>query len=162
MDHSLDFVVVNTVPFDVYALTAFAFVIEKATNRSLPIIMFAAGDGPDNFVLSSHEWWQKANNSWTYDFGAGSTTVVVESSMIDITIKRSQLAQAFTVCLLLINAALTTGSVYVTVLFIVRREGVNEATFLLPATTVLTIPALRELYVGSPPFGIYLGGSLTL
>ena len=41
----------------------------------------------------------------------------------------------------------------------VRREGVNDTVLLLPVTLVLVIPALRRLYPGSPPFGIYLGRS---
>jgi len=159
-DLSLDFIVLDTVPFDAYILDAFVFAIDKTTNKSVPIVTFAAGDGPDNFVLSSIAFQTK--NAWTYDSGAGPTTIVVESSMIEVTVKRSQLAQAFTVCLLLINAALTAGSVYVTLLVIVRTEGVNDAILLLPVTTVLTIPALRGLYVGSPPFGIYLGTSPAL
>ena len=156
MDHGVDYAD-GTVPFDGYHFTAFVFAIEKATNKSVPIVVFAAGDGPENFILSSVE--QQMNSTWTYDSMAGPITVVVESSVVEITVKRSQLAQAFTVCLLLVNAALAAGSVYVTLLVFVRREGVNDALLLLPVTTILTIPALRALYVGSPPFGIYLGGS---
>jgi len=160
MDHYLDYAALDTVPFDVYVLKTFVFVIERATNESVPILKFAAGEGPDNFVLSSVGG--QTNNTWTYDPGTGPTTVVVESSWIEITVKRSQLARAFTVCLLLVNTALTAGSVYVTLLVVVRREGVNDALLLLPVSTILTIPALRGLYVGSPPFGIYLGTPLAL
>jgi len=160
VDHSLDFVTLEAVPFDAYFLTAFVFVINKATNNSVPIIEFAAGDGPDNFVLSSDNY--QTNSTWTYDPGTGPTTAVIGSSIIEITVKRSQLAQAFTVCLLLMNAALTAGSVYVTLLVFVRMEGVNDALLLLPVSTILTIPALRGLYVGSPSFGIYLGMPLAL
>jgi len=160
VDHRLGFTVQETAPFDVYLIQAFAFAIEKTTNKSVPILTFSARDGPDNFVLSSGDY--PMNNHWTYNSGTGPTEVVVESSLIEITVKRSQLAQAFTVCLLLINAALTVGSVYVTLLVIVRREGVNDAVLLLPATTILTIPALRSLYVGSPQFGMYLGRSPVL
>ena len=160
MVHDTDVVTLDPVPFDAYRLKAFVFAIERTTNKSVPILRFAAGDGPDNFVLSSVDW--QMNSTWTHDSGTGPTTAVVESRMIEITVKRSQLAQAFTVCLLFINTALTIGSVYVTVLVIVRRDAVNDALLLLPVSTVLTIPALRGLYVGSPPFGIYLGTSLTL
>ena len=155
MNHYLDYVALDTVPFDAYVLKTFVFVIDRATNKSVPILRFASGEGPDNFVLSSVGG--QTNNTWTYDPGTGPTTVVVESSWIEIVVKRSQLAQAFTVCLLLANAALTAGSVYVTLLVTIRREGVNDALLLLPVSTILTIPALRGLYAGSPPFGIYLG-----
>jgi len=158
--HNLDSVVMGAAPFDSYVLKTFVFVIDKATNKSVPIFAFAAGDGPDNFVLSS--FGGKTVSAWTYDSGTGPTTVLVESSWTQVTVKLSQLARAFTVCLLLVNAALTAGSVYVTILVYVRREGVNDALLLLPVSTVLTTPALRSLYVGSPSFGIYLGASLAL
>lgn len=157
VDHSLDFGDPGSVPFDTYSLSALAFVIEKATNKSVPIITFAAGEGPDNFVVSSIR--AQTKNNYAYDSGTGPTTVEVGSSMIVMTVKRSQLARAFTVCLLLINTALTIGSAYITLLVVFRRGGMNDTVLLLPVTIVLTVPALRGLYVGSPPFGIYIGGS---
>lgn len=159
MNHDISLTDRTVVPFDVYILRTFFFAIEKATNKSVPIVTFAAGSGPNNFVLSSVE--KPTNSTWTYDSGTGPTTGAVESSAIEITVKRSQLAQAFTMCLLLINSGLTACSAYVTLLVIVRKEGVNDAIILLPVTTILTIPALRDLYVGSPPFGIYIGRSPT-
>ena len=160
VDHGVDYVLLDTIPFDAYFFSAFVFAIERDANKSVPIIAFNAGDGPDDFVLSSYE--MQMNNTWTYDSGTGPTTVVVGSTAIGITVTRSRLAQAFTVCLLLINAALTAGSVYVTLLVVVSGEGMNDAIILLPVSTVLTIPALRGLYVGSPQFGIYLGKSPVL
>jgi len=148
------------VPFDVYYLNALAFVIEKATNRSVPIITFATGEGAENFVVSSIQ--TQAKNNYTYNPGTGPTTVEVESSLVFITVKRSKLAQAFTVCLLLVNTALAICATYITLLVIVRRDGMNDGVLLLPVTIVLTIPTLRGLFVGSPPFGIYLGGSRAL
>lgn len=153
--HSIDYIVTDMVPFDAYGLTVFVFVIDKATNRSLPIATFAAGEGPDNFVVSSSGWSVKSN--YTYDSGTGPTTVEVESSLIYIEARESQLAQAFTMCMLLVNWALTVGSTYITLLVIFRGEGTNEAVLLLPVTIVLTIPTIRSLYVGSPPFGIFIG-----
>ena len=153
--HSLDIVGLNMVPFDTYSLSALMIVIEKATNKSVPIITFAAGEGPDNFVVSSYDMWTKSN--YTYDSGTGPTTVEVDSSVIQIGVKRSQLAQAFTMCLLIVSSALTIGSIYLMFLVIFGREGVDNAVLLLPVTIILTIPALRSLYPGSPPFGIYVG-----
>ena len=65
-------------------------------------------------------------------------------------------------CMLIINSALTLGPMYVTIIAVVRKEKVHEGALLLPVTIVLTIPALRNLYVGSPPFGIFLGRSRAL
>ena len=150
------------VPFDIYFATAFAFVVEKATNKTVPIILFAACEGSDNFVVSSEAAEKPVKNNYTYDPGTGPTTIEVDTSVIYVTAKRTQLAQAFTIYLLLINWALTIGSTYVTLVVVVRRKRVHEGVLLLPVTLVLTIPTLRGLYAGSPPFGIYLGRSKTL
>ena len=150
----------SRVPFDAYTLSVLAFVIEKTTNNSVPIITFAACDRSDNFVFSSTE--KLMNSTRNYDPGTGSITEEVYSSLAEIKAKRSHLAQAFTMCLLLINWALTLGSTYVMLVVVVQREKMPEGVLLLPVTIVLTIPTLRSLYVGSPPFGIYIGGSKVL
>jgi hypothetical protein len=160
VDHTLEYITRDMVPFDAYALNAIVFAIEKGTNESLPISTFAAGEGVSGFVISSYQVEAKYN--WMHDSGTGPTPVKVQSSVIYIGVERSRLAKAFTVCLLIINSALTVGSAYVTLLALVRREVVNDTVLLLPVTIVLTIPALRSLYVGSPPFGIYLGKSPAL
>jgi len=162
VDHPLHGLARDMAPFDTYDAAATMFAIDKATNETVPIITFAAGWGPKNFLVSSENWGTLSN--FTYDNGTGPTTVEVESSFIIITVKRSQLARAFTICMLLINSALTAGSVYVTVLVLTKkgREGVNEGIFLFPISVVLTIPTLRSLYPGSHPFGLYIGGSRAL
>lgn len=96
------------------------FVIEKATNKSVPIITFAAGEGQDNFAVSSYDMGTRSN--YTYDSGTGPTTIEVDS-------KRSQLAQAFTMCLLIVSLALTIGSIYLTFLVIFGGEGVDNESF---------------------------------
>ena len=157
VDHVVNYYDPNMVPFDDYYVAVNAFVIEKETNKPVPIVAFGAGDGDDYFFLSSTEGQAKTN--YTYDLGTGPTMMEVDSGMINITVKRSHLARAFTMCLLLINWALAIGSTYVTLAVVVRRERVHEGVLLLPITLVLTIPTLRGLYVGSPPFGIYFGRS---
>ena len=158
VNHNIDSIAGGMVPFENYSLSVLAFVIEKKTNKSIPIIAFVASGRPDNFIIKSTEWRTKSN--YTYESGGRSTLGEVESSVVRVTAKRLALAQAFTMCVLFVNSALAIGSAYVTLLVIFRREGVNDTVFLLPVTIVLTIPALRSLYVGSLPFGIYLGGSL--
>ena len=145
----------DVVPFDSYFFTASVFVIEKATNKSVPIAAFAAGDGPDNFVVLSSNI--PTTNNFTYNPGTGPTTVTVESSLIAMEAKRSQLAEAFTLCLFIVNWALTLGSVYITFFALIGTRRMDPSVLLLPVTLVLTIPTLRELYVSSPPFGIYIG-----
>ena len=155
VDHRMDYQIPNAVPFDPYFFTASAFVIEKATNKSVPIVVFAAGDGPENFVISSTNTSTRSN--FTYDSGTGPTTVSVESSVVFMMVKRSLLAQAFTLCMFIVNWALTISSVYITLLVLIGTGKMDSTVVLLPVTLVLTIPTLRGLYVGSPPFGIFLG-----
>ena len=145
----------DTVPFDSYGFSASAFVIEKATNKSVPIVAFAAGNGPQNFVVSSTG--MPAQSMFTYDSGTGPITALVDSRIVWIKAKRSRLAKAFTLCLFIVNWALTVGSVYITLLALVGTGKMDPAVILLPVTLVLTIPTLRNLFVGSPPFGIYIG-----
>ena len=160
VDHTVDTFSPDMVPFDTYSISVVAFVIERATNNSVPIVTFAACEGSDNFFISSVGTSMISTRH--YDPGTGPTTAEVYSSVAQITAIRSQLAQAFTMCLLFINWALALGSGYVTFVAVVAKEKVNEGVLLLPVTIVLTIPTLRSLYVGSPPFGIYLGGSQVL
>ena len=160
VDHIMDSTAPALDPFDTYSLTALMFVIEKATNKSVPIIALAAGEGPDNFVVSSYE--DETRSNYTYDSGAGLTTVEVDSNVVVMIVKRSRLAKVFTLCLLVVNIALAFGSTYVTFIAFSRRGKVHEGVLLLPVTIILTIPALRGLYAGSPAFGIYLGKSQVL
>jgi hypothetical protein len=71
--------------------------------------------------------------------------------------KRTRLAQAFTLCLLLVSWALTIGSIYITLLIVFRTEETDDAVLLFPVTIVLTVPTLRSLDTGSSPFGIVIG-----
>ena len=155
MDHDIDYPSPDFSPFDGYTFAASTYVLEKATNNSVPIAAFAAGEKIDNFVVSS--FWTCTKNNFTYDSGTGPTTVEVVSAMVVTNGKRSKFAQAFTLCMLLINWALTVASIYITVLVISEKEKMDSAFLLFPVTIVLTIPTLRGLYVGMPPFGIYIG-----
>ena len=161
VDHRLDSVALDMAPFDTHPLHAVAFVIEKATNTSLPILAFAAGEGQDNFVVSSY-WLSSGGSNYTYDSGTGAAPLKIEFAATDITVARSRLARAFTICLLLVNLTLTICSAYITTFVITREEKVESAILVLPVTLILTIPALRALYVGSPPFGIFIGRSRVL
>ena len=153
----MDILTPDFVPFDAYVLTALMFVIEKATNKPVPIVALAAGEGPDNFIVSSSEHGTRCN--YTYNSGTGLTTIEIDSSVVVMVAKRTQLAQVFTLCLLIVNIALAFGSTYVTFVAFARRGDVHDGVLLLPVTIILTIPALRSLYAGSPPFGIYIGKS---
>lgn len=160
VDHGIDDFNPTRTPFDTYSLTVFAFVIEKATNKSMPIVTFAAGEAANNFVISSLQ--SETMSNYTYNSGTGPTTIEVRSVTTYIEVKRSQVAQAFTTCLLLVNYALTVGSIYIVLAVVFKKGKIDAAVLVLPVTIILTIPALRNLYPDSPPFGIYIGGSWTL
>ena len=68
---------------------ALVIAIEKATNKFVPIIPFAAGVGPDPFAISSSNIGAK--NNYTYDSRTGPTTVEVNSRVIQIEVERSQI-----------------------------------------------------------------------
>ena len=143
-------------PFDDYLINAFAFVIDKATNQSVHITRFSTADPLNNFVTLAHD--MDTVNAFTYETGNGtSVTIQAESRALEVVVHRSILAQAFTMCMLLVNWALTIGSIYITLVMLVKRERMSEAVLALPITVVITIPAIRALFIGSPPFGILLG-----
>ena len=144
-------------PFDVCSSSTLIFVIDKATNEPVPIVTLTAGRAPENFELSSVE--VEAVSNYTYVSETGPTTINVNSGVVRIEARRSQFARALTMCLLLVNWALATCSIYITVLVVSRRVETNDSVLLLPVTIILTIPALRALYPGSLSFGIFIGRS---
>ena len=160
VDHGVDFFNTDMAPFDSYSFDVFVFAIEKNTNTSVPIATFAASEAPDNFIISSID--VETTSSYTYDSGTANTTVEVDARVASIVARRTLFARGLTMCFLIVNWALTVGSIYIMFTVIFSREGIDDTALLLPVTIILTIPALRSLYAGSPPFGIYIGKSRAL
>ena len=79
-----------TVPFDVYLLNAFVFVLDQATNEPVHITRFAAADPLSNFVTFSRD--TETVNKFTYDTGHGTVIAQVESRALDLRVHRSVLA----------------------------------------------------------------------
>jgi hypothetical protein len=158
--HSVDFVNTGMAPFDGYSLSISAFVIERETGNPVPIVKLTAGQAPDNFDISSFETWTMS--TYTFDSGAGQTTMEVLSRVVYIEAKRSRFAQALTLCLFLVNWALSVSSIYIVLLVISGTEGARDAVLVLPVTIVLTIPTIRNLYPGSLQLGIFIGKSRAL
>jgi len=135
---------------------AFVFVVEKATNKSIPITTFAVGDtGPADFTTASVE--VPTRNQFTYDTEDGSTTAEVDSHTIFVTVKHSTRTRALTFSMFAINWVLTLCSATIASIVVRRRGKVEGGVALLPITVILSTPTIRSLYVGSPPFGIFLG-----
>lgn len=142
-------------PFDRYVLNAFAFVIDTATNQSVPITKFAIADPLNNFVTYSID--SPTTSKFTYDAGQGPITIDVESRAVELDIRRGVLSKTFTMCMWIVNWALTAGTIYTTLVTLIDARKMSDAVLALPITVILTIPAIRALYVGAPPFGILLG-----
>ena len=156
----MDSVDTNMAPFDVCSSSALIFVIEKATNEPVPIIALIAGRAPENFDMSFVE--VETISNYTYDSETGPTTINVSSRIVHMEARRSRFTRALTMCLFLVNWALTTCSIYITVLVVFRRVEKHDGTLFLPVTIILTIPTLRDLYPSSLPFGIFLGKTRAL
>jgi len=152
--HSVDHVDTYMAPFDVSSSSALIFAVEKATNEPVPIVSLIAGRAPENFALSFVE--VEATSNYTYDSGTGSTTITVGSRLARMEARRSRFARTLTMCLFLVNWALATCSIYITVLVVFNRVVTNEGTLFLPVTIILTIPTLRSFYPTSLPFGIFI------
>jgi len=135
-------------PYDDYVLDVEAFVIDPTTNQSLPILKLSAADPTDNFYADNQVDWETES---TFNGGR------VLSRHFKMRIKRSFMSKIFTITLLIVNWFLTAGCLRITLLSVVGHKEMGEGVLLLPITVILTIPALRQLYVGSPPFGAYFG-----
>ena len=145
-------------PLDRYRFTTFAFVVERTTNKSIPITMFAVGDGdggPVDFTTTFVD--VETRNNFTYNTPDGPVTVGVESRTVLATTRRSNNARALTFSMFAINWILTLGSVAIALMVFARRGEVKDGVAFLPVTVILSIPTIRGLYVGSPPFGIFIG-----
>jgi hypothetical protein len=57
-------------------------------------------------------------STYTYDSGTGQTTMEVHSRVVYIEAKRSRFAQALTLCLFLVNWALSVSSIYIVLLVV--------------------------------------------
>ena len=144
-------------PFDHYGFTASAFAVESATNRSVPITLAVGNAGPGDLSdFTTRCQTIPTRTVFTYDVGIGPATVEVESYTTFAEVKRTARARALTLSMFAINWVLALFSVAVA-MSLVLKKNVKEGFAFLPVTIILSIPGVRSLYVGSPPFGIFLG-----
>ena len=83
---------------------------------TMPIVALVVSQAPVNFGASSAE----VETTGRYAYNSGTRPIALEapSKMVHIEVRRSGFARVLTLCLFLINWALTIGSVYF-VLFVV-------------------------------------------
>ena len=143
------------VPFQRYSFNAFTFAIDPITNRSVHIAKFGILDVLHDFVVRSHD--VADTRMFTYDSGKGLVTTEVESHLLRAEITRSAIAKAVATSMFLINWALSVGSVYITALVVSGKLEASSVIAVLPFSALLAIPAVRSLYIDSPPFGISIG-----
>ena len=144
-------------PLDRYDFTAFVFVIDPATNFSVPVVSFEVGDtGTGDFVTTFETGTSRSN--FTYEPPTRNTSVVVTipSSTTYATVRRTARAQALTFLMFTINWLLTLCTLIITGIVASKRV-VKDGVALLPVSIILSVPAIRGLYIGTPPFGIFFG-----
>ncbi|KAF9785344.1 hypothetical protein BJ322DRAFT_826777 [Thelephora terrestris] len=142
-------------PEDECDFGAMIFVLDKATNNSVPIIHLSVeSSGPGDY--STESTFSNVSLKIVNDAGSSPTAEWVQAFYIDVNIIRSLRARAITYSMFMINWILTFCSIITTSVMFNRRGEVKDSVALVPITVILTIPAIRSLYVGSPPYGVYL------
>ncbi|KDR76883.1 hypothetical protein GALMADRAFT_417399 [Galerina marginata CBS 339.88] len=81
---------------------------------------------------------------------------IVDSHYGELTVSRNNTARTFVMILLIVNWALTGVVVYITAGTLVLGSKIGDGILVLPVTVILTLPALRALFVENPPFGILI------
>lgn len=157
MEHNIETSSLYLAPDDRHNFSVFVFAIERATNISVPITV-------DFYISDTGEFTTVAGitSDITVPYGflhdAGDRPTTVESQVIDCWVARSVSARALTYSMFAINWMLVICSIITTSVTFNRQGGEGDVGIsLLPVTIILTIPVIRGLYVGSPPFGIHLG-----
>ena len=143
-------------PFGRYTFTAFAFVIDKATNTSIPITVFKLGNpGPTDFNMMSTE--VLARNNFTYNATDGPATVEVESRIMLGAITHSVYAAASIIVMFWLCWGLCGWAVHASWTLLGRELEAKEGFTFLPITLIFSVPTIRGLYIGLLPFGVFLG-----
>ena len=126
-------------------------------NMSVPIVFFGLmNSGAGNFSVASVPDGVPSSNQFTYNSKGGLTTVTVDSYTMYPVIQHSRRGKALIYFMFAINWILTLCSIITTSVIFNREGQVKDSVALLPITVILAVPAIRDLYPGSPPFGIYL------
>ncbi|KAG8908666.1 hypothetical protein FRC01_007315 [Tulasnella sp. 417] len=141
-------------PFDWY-LWATSLVLVNPLNVSeeIPIIHIAATDLSNNFVPTSQHESPINKTLVTLDGSRRS----LSGRFLYVRFDRNTTTKTFVMIIFFVNWALTFVVFHITVLSLVSKDvTMSDGVLVLPVTVILTIPALRSLYVEDPAFGIYI------
>ncbi|KAF8499341.1 hypothetical protein BU17DRAFT_102829 [Hysterangium stoloniferum] len=131
-------------PFELFQLTSSAYAVNPDTNNSLAVAQMAMTDFSTNFAPFSYDYATLSHFN-----GA-----LVESRFMHLDLRRTTISIIFVMMLYTVNWALTLMVTYITVTALVSTNTtIGEGILILPVTVILTLPALRGLFVDSPPFG---------
>ena len=119
----------------------------SADNSSIPILGLHVIDSTNNF--SPRDVLEIATQTHN------STGALVPSRTTSVMFARTRFTKAFVLTLLIVNWALTGVVVWITVSAFTGVK-VDVSILVLPLSVVLTIPALRAMWVGAPAFGTCL------
>ena len=144
-------------PNDWYEFTADFFAFDNATNEALSIILSLENSGGGDFATLFNVREISTNSTDLYPAGGGPPIEQIDYYILNGNIVHSLRGRAITYSMFSINWVLTLCSIIITSVIFNRQREVKEGVALLPVTVILTIPVTRNLYSGSPPYGIYLG-----
>ena len=116
--------------------------------------------GAGDFSVQSIPDGEPSLTEFTYNGGGGLTTVEVKSYTLYPVIQRSRRGKAITYFMFTINWLMALCSVITTFNIYNRCGQVGDGAILLSITIILAIPAIRNIYPGSPSYGIFLGTRL--
>ncbi|PSR77114.1 hypothetical protein PHLCEN_2v8059 [Hermanssonia centrifuga] len=138
-------------PFDTYFLDTSIVALDSDAQKSFHIISLKPVDSTNNFfpyvVTDGPAWLRDSSGAEQF-----------EGRYLRMTFRRTILTQFFIVALFSVNWGLTLVVVLITIWANDGNE-VNDSILVLPLSVILTIPALRALWVGAPGFdscGIFL------
>ncbi|KAF8173791.1 hypothetical protein K438DRAFT_129601 [Mycena galopus ATCC 62051] len=135
-------------PFDTYETTT-VFVAANPANASAspPILRLSVVDAVDSFLPAVDE---------VAATGVLNASIPAAARAATIHLARTEIAKAFTLILFAVNWALALAVLYLTIVAAYAPAAVGDGVLLVPLTVILTIPALRALFVDAPRFGMML------
>ena len=136
-----------------YTFNILAFAIDPATGTSVNLAQFRMENWLEWFTIFSNG--TRTTAEFTHHTTSGPTTTEVESHVLAVEIRRSGWARTFNMCILAESWILAVGAVH----FSRKRASgwVAVVAAALRISWVLTIATIRSLYIGTPPFGSFLG-----